>query len=225
MFEKSLSGLLVLFVSIPFILLAIFFFLICSLLFKACFPSTSSSQPSPTYQSTYSYNPSYTYHTPTPPIPTQTPRPTPGPEDMPEVGDYYWPTTRQLDTHAYLGLYSGEECRLENDTFYCTFNWYHQADTIDDVIVQTYKYNPQIWASYEEDRKNMNIVPHSTYDHSEEVKLDHERKRIQKEKERKAKLENAPDFCKYDYQDYYDMNADLFEDEDEVYDLFDAVCW
>ena len=60
---------------------------------------------------------------------------------MPEVGDWYWPTTRQLDTHDYLGLYSGEECRLEND------------------------------------------------------------------------------------QVYYDMNADLFEDEDEVYDLFDAICW
>ena len=58
-------------------------------------------------------------------------------------------------------------------------------------------------------------------DHTKEVKLYDEYRKIKNQ----TKKENAPDFCKYDYEDYYDMNGDLYESEDEVYDLFEEYCW
>lgn len=190
-------------------------------------PSSTSSQPPQTYSASL-INPK-----PTPtPSPKKTPKPTPSPEDMPKVGDFYFPTNKPLNNSDYLGYYSGDKCYLDKDNLYCSFYWYqqeeeklytvYQVDTVNNKIVKTYKYNPQIWESYIEDKNNIHIVPHSTYSHTNEVKLYEEYKKIQREKKIK---EGAPDFCQYDYQDYYDMNADMFEDEDEVYDLFDDVCW
>ena len=185
---------------------------------------------------THTYYPASPKPTNNTPSPTNTPTPTPGPDDMPKVGDIYFPTNKTLETHDYLGYYSGEECRLTNDnTLYCTFYWYqdeddklyivYQADTVNNVITQTHKYNPQIWSKYEENRKNINIVPHNTYDHTKEVELYDTYRKIKREKVKQTKKENTPDFCKYDYQDYYDMNGDLYESEDEVYDLFEEYCW